>query len=156
MPNGLIPALDESLRSFLRLSYSILLVSKIFPLGTANKFERTPSEKPPNTHRIKNNTKHSENGEIHLFQGWKLTRARVSFIGFFVRVGRLFKVFAEAGHWNPMDFTCPPKHGHRHRPRKASAMRYPAPNKTHTRIKNTVFHTSFWPHPLEISFTSFG
>ena len=81
MPNGLNPALDESLRSFLRLSYSILLVSKIFQLGTANKFERTPSEKPPNTHRIQNNTKHSENGEIHLFEGWKLTRARVSFIG---------------------------------------------------------------------------
>ena len=44
MPNGLNPALDESLRSFLRLSYSILLVSKIFQLGTANKIAVPRSE----------------------------------------------------------------------------------------------------------------
>ena len=106
-------------------------------------------------HRIQNNTKHSENGEIHLFQGWKLTRARVSFIRFLCVWGAYFKAYSRGRHWNPTVFTCPPKHGERHRPRKASAMRYPAPNKTHTRIKNPVFYTSFWPHPLEISYASF-
>ena len=111
--------------------------------------------KPPNTHRIQNNTKHSENGEIHLFQGWKLTRARVSFIRFLCVWGAYFKAYSRGRHWNPTVFTCPPKHGERHTPRKAWGMRYPAPNKTHTRIKNPVFYTSFWPHPLEISYASF-